>query len=67
LLRPEIANDETQRFRFTEYSLLRICGQSQHEVRQLISGPTVFICNECAHACMDIIRNNKGNGRRRRS
>ena len=35
------------------------CGKSQHEVRKLIAGPTVFICNECVHACMDIIQDNK--------
>ena len=32
------------------------CGKSQHEVRKLISGPTVFICDECVELCMDIIR-----------
>jgi ATP-dependent Clp protease ATP-binding subunit ClpX len=32
------------------------CGKSQHEVRQLIAGPTVFICDECVELCMDIIR-----------
>src|SRR5262245_35061727 len=31
------------------------CGKSQHEVRKLIAGPTVFICDECAQLCMDII------------
>src|SRR6266849_4461829 len=31
------------------------CGKSQHEVRKLISGPTVFICDECVELCMDII------------
>jgi ATP-dependent Clp protease ATP-binding subunit ClpX len=31
------------------------CGKSQHEVRKLIAGPTVFICNECVELCMDII------------
>ena len=31
------------------------CGKSQHEVRKLISGPTVFICDECIELCMDII------------
>ena len=39
------------------------CGKSQHEVRKLIAGPTVFICDECVNLCMDIIqeenRNNK--------
>ena len=33
-----------------------ICGKSQHEVRKLIAGPTVFICDECVELCMDIIR-----------
>src|SRR6476660_9909509 len=32
------------------------CGKSQHEVRKLIAGPTVFICDECVELCMDIIR-----------
>src|SRR5471030_1046561 len=32
------------------------CGKSQHEVRKLIVGPTVFICDECVELCMDIIR-----------
>ncbi len=32
------------------------CGKSQHEVRKLIAGPTVFICNECVELCLDIIR-----------
>src|SRR5271157_1728473 len=32
------------------------CGKSQHEVRKLIAGPTVFICDECIELCMDIIR-----------
>lgn len=32
------------------------CGKSQHEVRKLIAGPNVFICNECVELCMDIIR-----------
>src|SRR5947208_4509403 len=33
-----------------------VCGKSQHEVRKLIAGPTVFICDECVELCMDIIR-----------
>src|SRR6476661_1895291 len=38
------------------------CGKSQHEVRKLIAGPTVFICDECVELCMDIIREeNKNN------
>jgi len=31
------------------------CGKSQHEVRKLVAGPTVFICNECVDLCMNII------------
>ncbi|MSP06680.1 MAG: ATP-dependent Clp protease ATP-binding subunit ClpX [Candidatus Fonsibacter sp.] len=38
------------------------CGKSQHEVRKLIAGPTVFICDECVELCMDIIKEeNKNN------
>lgn len=37
------------------------CGKSQHEVRKLIAGPTVFICDECVELCMDIIREETGN------
>ena len=32
------------------------CGKSQHEVRKLIAGPNVFICNECVELCADIIK-----------
>jgi len=32
------------------------CGKSQHEVKKLIAGPTVYICNECVEVCLDIIR-----------
>jgi ATP-dependent Clp protease ATP-binding subunit ClpX len=39
------------------------CGKSQHEVRKLIAGPTVFICDECVELCNDIIREEaKGSG-----
>ena len=38
------------------------CGKSQHEVRKLIAGPTVFICDECVELCMDIIREEHKNG-----
>ncbi len=42
------------------------CGKSQHEVKKLIAGPTVFICDECVELCMDIIkeevRTNEGKG-----
>src|SRR3989338_6830031 len=32
------------------------CGKSQHEVRKVIAGPSVFVCNECVDLCNDIIR-----------
>ena len=35
------------------------CGKSQHEVRKLIAGPTVFICDECVELCMDIVGEEK--------
>jgi ATP-dependent protease Clp ATPase subunit len=35
--------------------MLLVEGKSQHEVRKLIAGPTVFICDECVELCMDII------------
>jgi len=31
------------------------CGKSQHEVRKLVAGPTVFVCGECVELCVDII------------
>ncbi len=37
------------------------CGKSQHEVRKLIAGPSVFICDECVELCMDIIREENKN------
>src|ERR1041384_5551314 len=37
------------------------CGKSQHAVRKLIAGPTVFICDECVELCMDIIREENKN------
>ena len=41
------------------------CGKSQHEVKKLIAGPTVFICDECVELCMDIIKEeNKSNNQR---
>ncbi|GEQ96676.1 ATP-dependent Clp protease ATP-binding subunit ClpX [Iodidimonas gelatinilytica] len=38
------------------------CGKSQHEVRKLIAGPTVFICDECVELCTDIIREESKSG-----
>lgn len=32
------------------------CGKSQHEVRKIIAGPSVFICDECASLCMEIVK-----------
>ena len=32
------------------------CGKSQHEVRKLIAGPSVYVCDECVELCNDIIR-----------
>ena len=37
------------------------CGKSQHEVKKLIAGPTVFICDECVELCMDIIKEENKN------
>ena len=39
------------------------CGKSQHEVRKLIAGPTVFICDECVELCMDIIKEDTKNNK----
>ena len=36
------------------------CGKSQHEVRKLIAGPSVFVCDECVELCNDIIRDEVG-------
>jgi len=35
------------------------CGNSQHKVKKLIAGPTVFICDECVDLCVDIIKEEK--------
>ena len=43
------------------------CGKSQHEVRKLIAGPTVFICDECVELCNDIIREETKGARARRT
>ena len=57
---PAIYNSESW-FDMTEKNNKNIlycsfCGKSQHEVRKLIAGPTVFICDECVELCMDIIK-----------
>src|SRR6202046_1806940 len=38
------------------------CGKSQHEVKKLIAGPSVFICDECIDLCNDIIRDEAASG-----
>ncbi len=48
------SDDESSDSKNTLYC--SFCGKSQHEVRKLIAGPNVFICNECVELCMDIIR-----------
>src|SRR5471032_1117404 len=50
----ELAMSKTSDSKNTLYC--SFCGKSQHEVRKLIAGPTVFICDECVELCMDIIR-----------
>jgi ATP-dependent Clp protease ATP-binding subunit ClpX len=49
-----MSNTEDQDSKNTLYC--SFCGKSQHEVRKLIAGPTVFICDECVELCLDIIR-----------
>jgi ATP-dependent Clp protease ATP-binding subunit ClpX len=39
------------------------CGKTQHEVKQLIAGPTVFICDECVDLCADIIAEKRSKSR----
>ena len=41
------------------------CGKSQHEVRKLIAGPNVFICDECVELCMDIVGKEKKSSSRK--
>lgn len=43
----------------TKTSYCAFCGKSQHEVKKLIAGPAVFICNECVELCMTILREGK--------
>ena len=39
------------------------CGKSQKEVKKLIAGPTVFVCDECVELCMDIIKEDSKNNK----
>ena len=41
------------------------CGKSQKEVKKLIAGPTVFVCDECVELCMDIIREDSKNNKKK--
>jgi ATP-dependent Clp protease ATP-binding subunit ClpX len=47
-------NDENKNALYCSF-----CGKSQHELRKLIAGPTVFVCDECVELCMDIIGEHK--------
>jgi epoxyqueuosine reductase QueG len=44
------------RRRFTTTLSCSFCGKSQHEVRRLVAGPAVFICDACVKVCTDTIR-----------
>ena len=44
-------NDDGEKLLYCSF-----CGKSQHEVRKLIAGPSVFVCDECVELCNDIIR-----------
>ena len=41
------------------------CGKSQKEVKKLIAGPTVFVCDECVELCMDIIKEDNKNNKKK--
>ena len=41
------------------------CGKSQKEVKKLIAGPTVFVCDECVELCMDIIKEDNKNNQKK--
>ena len=49
-------SDREQRSTDGKILYCSFCGKSQHEVRKLIAGPSVFICDECVELCNDIIR-----------
>ena len=49
-------NDQTNEGKNKTTLYCSFCGKSQHEVKKLIAGPTVFICDECVELCMDIIK-----------
>jgi ATP-dependent Clp protease ATP-binding subunit ClpX len=49
-------SDERSKSKDEKLLYCSFCGKSQHEVRKLIAGPSVFICDECVDLCNDIIR-----------
>jgi ATP-dependent Clp protease ATP-binding subunit ClpX len=49
-------SDERSKNKDEKLLYCSFCGKSQHEVRKLIAGPSVFICDECVDLCNDIIR-----------
>lgn len=51
-----MANDKGNDNDSNEVLYCSFCGKSQHEVRKLIAGPSVFVCDECVELCNDIIR-----------
>lgn len=51
-----MSNDKSRRGDDDRLLYCSFCGKSQHEVRKLIAGPSVFICDECVELCNDIIR-----------
>ncbi len=51
-----MSDDRSTRGESTKVLYCSFCGKSQHEVRKLIAGPSVFICDECVELCNDIIR-----------
>ena len=48
--------EETKNIKYCSF-----CGKSQHEVKKLIAGPNVFICDSCINLCMNIIKEEKKN------
>ncbi|MDE0064398.1 MAG: AAA family ATPase, partial [Gammaproteobacteria bacterium] len=57
-----MADEGGRRGDSTKLLYCSFCGKSQHEVRKLIAGPSVFICDECVELCNDIIREEVSEG-----
>ena len=49
-------SDEDNKSKGDKLLYCSFCGKSQHEVRKLIAGPSVFVCDECVELCNEIIR-----------